>query len=112
MKATKSFELNPTRPTMILNSVQDFKNFVGVKDFSVTYRKASGKEAGRFRMANANVAAVKQHVKGTGSESAAETRNDRGIVVYFDLDKSAIRSFALDTIIKLTVNGQTYSFGL
>jgi hypothetical protein len=93
---------------MTINTVNDFKKLVGSDDFVVTFRKANG----QFRRAEGNLAAVKSLVNGTGNEQAAETREDRGIVVYFDREKKAIRSFALDTMSRLEVGGQVYQFGL
>jgi len=96
-----------------LKTVNDFKRLVGESDFSVTYRKTSGKQAGQFRKAErANCDAVKTLVKGNGNEAAAETREDRGVVVYFDREKNGIRSFALETMRRLEVGGQVYQFGL
>lgn len=93
---------------IILKTVNDFKYLVGASDFSVTFRKANG----QFRKAErANCAEVKTLVKGNGSEQAAETRQDKNIVVYFDHDAGGVRSFVLDTIIKLIVNGVEYNFG-
>lgn len=93
--------------TTIIKTVSDFKRLVGASDFSVTFRKANG----QFRKAaRANVAEVKTLVKGNGNEAAAETRQDKGIVVYLDRDAGGIRSFVLDTIIKLIVNEVEYNF--
>lgn len=91
-----------------INTVQDFKNFVKDSNFFVTYRKANG----QFRRAEANIAAVKPLVKGNGNEQATETREDRGIVVYFDREKNSVRSFVLETMRRLEVGEQVYQFGL
>jgi len=91
-----------------LKTINDFKRLVGESDFSVTFRKANG----QFRRAErANCAKVKALVKGNGSEQAAETRHDKGIVVYLDHDKNGVRSFALETMRRLEINGQVYQFG-
>lgn len=99
------------KPAIEINTVQDFKDLVGADDFSVTYRITTGQRKGQFRKAaRANVAEVKALVKGNGNEAAAETREDKGIVVYLDHDKQGIRSFCLGELIKLIVNGQEYNF--
>jgi len=93
---------------IILKTVNDFKYLVGASDFSVTFRKANG----QFRKAErANCEAIKALVKGNGNEQAAETRWDKGIVVYLDRDAGGVRSFVLDTMRKLIVNGVEYNFG-
>jgi hypothetical protein len=92
----------------VINTVNDFKHLVGSSDFAVTFRKANG----QFRRAEGNLAAVKALVKRKGNEQAAETREDRGIVVFYEHEKKAIRSFALDTMSRLEVGGQVYQFGL
>ena len=90
-----------------LKTVNDFKRLVGESDFSVTFRKTNG----QFRKAaRANCEAVKVIVKGNGNEQAAETRQDRNIVVYLDRDAGGVRSFCLDTLIKLIVNDVEYNF--
>lgn len=93
---------------MRINTIQDFKRLVGANDFAVTFRKANG----QFRRAEANVAEVGQFVKGNGNEQAAETREDKGIVVYFDRGKNGVRSFSLESMRRLEVGGQVYQFGM
>lgn len=94
--------------TQMINTVQDFKRLVGASDFSVTFRKANG----QFRRADANIAEVGQFVKGTGSEEVTETREDKGIVIYFDRERNGIRSFSLESMRRLEVGGQVYQFGM
>lgn len=93
---------------MTINTVNDFKRLVGDADFIMTFRKANG----QFRRAEGNLAAVKPMVKSKGNEQAAETREDRGIVVFYDREKNGIRSFVFDTMRRLEINGQVYQFGM
>lgn len=84
----------------------------GSQFIGIEFKKKSD---GSNRVLNVQQPAIKNHIKGDKAEEqyirAAKTRKDNNpnIMNVYSRDKQAIRSFDMNTLIRITVAGKTYT---